>query len=258
MFCVYLRPYLADLISHPVKPLPSSDTSKKQQVEEMFDAISHKYDFLNHFLSLGIDKLWRRRLRKIMQAKGHTYVLDVATGTGDVAVELCKVPGMKVMGIDISAGMLEKAREKMLKLGLEKRVELMQADSENLPFPDNNFQGISVSFGVRNFQDLKQGLREIYRVLKPGGHVLILEFSKPHNIIFGGLYWFYFKTILPVMGRLLSKSSTAYTYLPASVAAFPEGRAFTEILAECGFAHAEYKALTFGVSTLYLCEKPAA
>jgi demethylmenaquinone methyltransferase/2-methoxy-6-polyprenyl-1,4-benzoquinol methylase len=242
-------------LSTLVKPNPASGLSKKQQVEEMFDNISHKYDFLNHLLSFGIDKGWRRKLRKTLEVFQPKTLLDVATGTGDLAIELAKIPGLQITGVDISQGMLNMGKPKLAKLGLENRIHLQHADSENLPFEDNTFDAISVGFGVRNFEDLKKGLGEMRRVLKDGGHLAVLEFSKPRNRLVGAVYWFYFINVLPFVGKLFSKSSTAYTYLPESVSHFPEGEAFTKIVKECGYKTAEIRRLTFGISTLYLCEK---
>jgi demethylmenaquinone methyltransferase / 2-methoxy-6-polyprenyl-1,4-benzoquinol methylase len=240
-----------------VKPDPVSDTSKKQQVEEMFDSISHRYDFLNHFLSLGIDKGWRKKVRKLVATMGHTNVLDVATGTADLAIELMKIPAVKVTGIDISKGMLSRGQIKIENLQFTDRITLMQADSETLPFKDGQFDAITVAFGVRNFENLQKGLLDMFRVLSAGGHLYVLEFSKPQSKLFGALYWFYFKTILPIFGKLLSRSTNAYTYLPQSVAAFPEGEQFALILNICGYKDVKITPLTFGVCTLYVCEKPA-
>ncbi|MBL7811624.1 MAG: bifunctional demethylmenaquinone methyltransferase/2-methoxy-6-polyprenyl-1,4-benzoquinol methylase UbiE [Bacteroidetes bacterium] len=242
-------------MSTAVKPNPASEASKKQQVEEMFDSISHRYDFLNHFLSLGIDRGWRKKVRKLMAGFGHTRLLDVATGTADLAIELAKIPGVNITGVDISRGMLAKGDEKLKTLGLNSRIVLQVADSEKLPYDDESFDGITVAFGVRNFENLEKGLSEMQRVLTVGGHLMILEFSKPRNPVFSALYWFYFKTILPVAGRLFSKSSNAYTYLPQSVAAFPEGEKMVEILNNCGYRNVSFKPLTMGVCTLYICEK---
>lgn len=238
-----------------VKPNPQSDSSKKQQVEEMFDNISGNYDFLNHFLSLGIDYSWRKKVRKVIQKTGAKYLLDVATGTADLAIELSKIPQLKMIGVDISRGMLDKGDIKLEKLKLTHRIQLQQADSENLPFQNEEFDAITVSFGVRNFENLQKGMTEMGRVLKKGGCLVVLEFSKPTNPIFGALYWFYFKYILPPLGRLVSKDATAYTYLPQSVAAFPEGQEFVKVAKASGFDEVKFRGLTFGVCTLYECYK---
>ena len=243
------------ILSATIKPNPTSDSSKKQQVEEMFDNISGRYDFLNHFLSLGIDYYWRKRVRRMIAKSGAKTILDVATGTADLAIELSKIPNAHITGIDISRGMLDKGDIKLEKLKLTNRILLQQADSENLPFKNDSFDAITVSFGVRNFENLKAGMTDMCRVLNPGGILAVLEFSKPTNPIFSGLYWFYFKYILPPLGKLVSKDATAYTYLPQSVAAFPEGQNFVKIAKESGFSDVTFKPLTFGVCTLYRCVK---
>ncbi len=247
--------YLRNILSSPIKPNPQIDTSKKQQVEEMFDNISARYDFLNHFLSLGIDKAWRKIVRKRVAETGAKFILDVATGTADLAIELSKIPDSKIVGIDISRGMLDRGDIKIEQLKLNQRITLQQADSEDLPFEDNTFDAITVSFGVRNFENLENGMKEMLRVLKPGGMLAVLEFSKPRNPLFSAIYWFYFKYILPTVGRLVSKDATAYTYLPQSVAAFPEGDKFKELAQSYGFSDVKFKGLTFGISTLYRCVK---
>lgn len=244
-------------LSTQVKPDPSSELSKKQQVEQMFDNISHRYDFLNRLLSLGIDRGWRKSVRKSVQQHGHLHILDMATGTADLAIELSKITGATIVGADISAGMLDKGRVKISHAGLNQQITLQQSDSENLPFADHTFDAATVAFGVRNFENLRAGLSELHRVIKPGGHLYVLEFSKPRNKVFSALYWFYFKTILPTVGKLVSSSMNAYSYLPKSVQAFPEGKEFEAILKDCGGKNVIIKPLTFGVSTLYICEKPA-
>lgn len=223
----------------------------------MFDNISHRYDFLNRVLSLGIDRNWRKRVRKAAHGHGHKFILDMATGTADLAMELSKIPDSRIIGADISAGMLDKGRVKINKSGLTARIELKQCDSEQLPFDTDSFDAATVAFGVRNFENLQAGLTELLRVIKPGGHLYVLEFSKPRNRFFSALYWFYFKTILPAVGRMVSSSVNAYSYLPKSVEAFPEGSEFAGILQHCGGKNVIIQPLTFGVSTLYICEKQA-
>lgn len=242
-------------MSTQVKPNPASDTSKKQQVEEMFDNISSRYDFLNHFLSLGIDYSWRTKVRKAVKKTGAKRILDVATGTADLAIELIKIDGVQVVGVDISQGMLDIGQVKLNHKKLTNRIILQQADSENLPFESEYFDAVTVSFGVRNFENLDKGLKDMGRVLKQGGSLFVLEFSKPTNPIFSKLYWFYFKFILPPLGKLVSKDSSAYTYLPQSVAAFPEGNAFVERAKLAGFSDVKFRPLTFGICTLYHCVK---
>jgi len=238
-----------------VKPNPDSSLSKRQQVEEMFDDISGKYDFLNHLLSFGIDKAWRKKVRRTIEKFQPKMILDVATGTGDLALELSKIPEVNILGVDISKGMLDVGRAKIQKKNLQNRIELQQADSEKLPLSDNSFDVVTVSFGVRNFENLENGLKEINRVLKPGAHLVVLEFSKPKNKLVSALYWFYFKNILPAVGKLFSKSNRAYSYLPESVNQFPEGEKFAEIARSCGFESAIAHPLTFGISTMYVCKK---
>ncbi len=243
------------IVSSQVKPNPNSDASKKQQVEEMFDNISPRYDFLNHFLSLGVDYSWRTKVRKNVNSFGAKYILDVATGTADLAIEMTNIEGSNIVGVDISQGMLDFGQIKLNQKNLTSRIRLTQADSEKLPFQEGDFDAVTVSFGVRNFENLLTGLAEMHRVLKPGGPMVVLEFSKPTHPIFSRLYWFYFKNILPLMGKLLSRSTNAYTYLPQSVAAFPEGEEFVQKAKSVGFSHVTYKPLTFGICTMYTCVK---
>jgi len=238
-----------------VKPNPASEATKKQQVEQMFENISPRYDFLNHFLSLGVDYSWRTKVRKKVAKFQPATLLDVATGTADLAIELSKIPGLKITGVDISQGMLDFGDVKLKQRNLQDRIVLQQADSENLPFADASFDAVTVSFGVRNFENLDKGLGEMCRVLKPGSPMMVLEFSKPTNPVFSRLYWFYFKYILPRLGKLLSKDATAYTYLPQSVAAFPEGEEFVSRAKSAGFSSVNYRPLTFGICTLYQCVK---
>lgn len=252
LITIFASPYI---LSTQVKPNPESDASKKQQVEEMFDNISHRYDFLNHLLSLGIDKGWRKKVRKSLSPKNPKKILDVATGTADLAIELAKMGDVHITGVDISRGMLDKGDIKLANQKLSHKIVLQQADSEKLPFEDNAFDAVTVSFGVRNFENLEKGMTEMGRVLKTGGQLAVLEFSKPSSKIVGLLYWFYFKNVVPLIGRIFSKSSNAYTYLPESVSKFPEGKQFATIAMNCGFSSVNIKPLTFGISTLYLCEK---
>lgn len=238
-----------------VIPYKEKNTSKKAQVAQMFDSISHRYDFLNHFLSLGIDKLWRKKAVSILRPFKPAQILDVATGTGDFAIQAMSLSPVQVTGIDISEGMLEIGRKKIEARGLSQQVVLKQGDSENIPFEGNKFDAVTVAFGVRNFENLEKGLSEIYRVLKPQGHLVVLEFSKPKVFPFKQLYNFYFKTILPFIGRWVSKDKAAYTYLPESVEAFPDGNDFASILQNVGFKEITCKPLTFGVSTIYTGRK---
>src|SRR5882672_2386542 len=209
-----------------VVPYKEDQSGKKEQVARMFDNISGNYDFLNHFLSLGIDTLWRRKAIRQLKSIQPRFILDVATGTGDFAIEALRLNPDKVIGVDISEGMLEVGRKKMAKRGLASKIELRSADSEKLPFEENKFDAIIVAFGVRNFEHLEKGLYEMLRVLKPGGKVVILEFSKPTVFPLRQLFHFYFRFILPKIGRWVSHDSSAYTYLPESVQAFPDGKEF--------------------------------
>ncbi|WKK79137.2 bifunctional demethylmenaquinone methyltransferase/2-methoxy-6-polyprenyl-1,4-benzoquinol methylase UbiE [Marivirga arenosa] len=234
-----------------VLPYKDKETSKKQQVADMFDNISHKYDFLNHFLSLGIDIRWRKKAIKLLKEIQPKQILDIATGTGDFAIESLKLNPDHVTGVDISEGMLNVGREKLKKRKLDDRITLTSGDSENLPFEDNKFDAIIVAFGVRNFENLEKGLAEMNRVLRPGGKVVVLEFSKPKSFPFKQLYNFYFKNILPTLGKTISKDNAAYTYLPESVKSFPDGKDFTAILDKIGFKNTECKPLTLGISSIY-------
>ncbi len=220
-------------------------------VQSMFNNIAPKYDLLNHLLSAGIDKIWRRKVRKILTPDQPEIILDVATGTGDLAIELAKLPVKKIIGIDIAEDMLEIGRKKIAKKRLENIIELKSGDSENIRFEDNHFDAITVAFGVRNYANLEKGLREMYRVLKPGKKAAILEFSKPASFPMKQVYQYYFNHILPAVGRMVSKDKSAYTYLPQSVARFPENKDFLSVLRKAGFKNPGQKRLTFGIATLY-------
>lgn len=234
-----------------VLPYKDKNSGKKQQVADMFDNISPKYDFLNHFLSLGIDIRWRKKAIKLLKEIQPKVILDIATGTGDFAIESLSLNPEKVIGVDISEGMLNVGREKLKKRKLDDRITLQSGDSENLPFEDNMFDAIIVAFGVRNFENLEKGLAEMHRVLRPGGKVVVLEFSKPKSFPFKQLYNFYFKNILPTIGKTISKDNAAYTYLPESVKSFPDGSAFTSKLDTLGFKNTECRPLTLGISSIY-------
>lgn len=235
-----------------VVPYKDKQATKKEQVASMFDNISSNYDFLNHFLSLGIDILWRKKAIKLLKKDQPKLILDIATGTGDFAIEALALNPDKVIGIDISEGMLEVGREKMKKRKLDHKIEMLKGDSEGLLFPDNNFDVVIVAFGVRNFENLEKGLSDMYRVLKSGGKVVILEFSKPKMFPFKQLYQFYFKWILPTIGRVISKDQSAYTYLPESVQQFPDGQNFLDILEKIGFNNTQCKPQTLGISSIYV------
>jgi len=234
-----------------VVPYKAENSGKKEQVAKMFNSISGNYDFLNHFLSLGIDITWRRKAIKLLQANQPKLILDVATGTGDFALEALKLNPDRVIGIDISEGMLEVGRRKMKERNLSDKIELQLGDSENLPFEENKFDALIVAFGVRNFENLEKGLAEMLRVVKPGGKIVILEFSRPRKFPFKQFYNFYFKFILPKIGRWVSSDKSAYTYLPESVQAFPDGDQFIQLLSRLGYKNTACKPLTFGISSLY-------
>jgi demethylmenaquinone methyltransferase/2-methoxy-6-polyprenyl-1,4-benzoquinol methylase len=234
-----------------VVPYKEEKSGKKEQVAKMFDNISHRYDFLNHFLSLGIDKGWRKKAIQYLKPFQPKQLLDVATGTGDFAIQALALNPEKIIGIDISAGMLEVGKRKIVDRHVSDRIELMLGDSENLPFEDGKFDAVTVAFGVRNFENLERGLREINRVLKPNGQLVVLEFSKPQKFPFRQVYNFYFKFVLPKIGRAISSDKAAYTYLPESVEAFPDGEKFLHILNIVGFKHAKCRTLTFGISSIY-------
>jgi demethylmenaquinone methyltransferase / 2-methoxy-6-polyprenyl-1,4-benzoquinol methylase len=238
-----------------VVPYKEEKASKKEQVARMFDNISHRYDFLNHFLSLGIDKHWRRKAIRLLAPHNPRIILDVATGTGDFALQALTLKPEQIIGVDISAGMLDIGRQKIERKGVTHIIDLIQADSENLPFPENKFDAVTVAFGVRNFEDLKKGLREIGRIMKPGAMLVVLEFSRPTGFPFKQLYNFYFKIILPKLGQWISRDKAAYTYLPESVEAFPDGESFTHILKEIGYKNVSCKPLTFGISSIYTAQK---
>ena len=224
----------------------------KSGVGDMFDAIAWRYDFLNHFLTLGIDNLWRNKAVSLISAPKGSSFLDVATGTGDLAVTLVrkKAPA-KVFGIDISEGMLSFGRKKMEKLGLSQLVTLQQEDCEALSFEEGSFEAVTVGFGIRNFLHPDKGLSEMYRVLKPRGEAIILEFSRPKSKLLCRLFDMYFCYVLPQIGKLFSKHSSAYTYLPDSVKEFPHGEGFAQLMRNAGFKAVEYHPLTFGIATIY-------
>jgi len=242
-------------MAEKVVPYKEKQSSKKAQVAEMFDNISHRYDFLNHFLSLGIDKLWRKKAVALLKPDQPKVILDVATGTADFAIESMSLDPEQIVGVDISEGMLEKGRIKIKKKGLEKQIRLENGDSENLPFESNYFDALTVAFGVRNYENLELGLKEMKRVLKPNAKAVILEFSKPKHFPIKQLYNFYFHNLLPLIGKRVSKDSSAYSYLPESVEAFPEGKDFEAILEKVGFKAKQTIPLFFGVASIYLAEK---
>ena len=243
-------------MSKEVKPYGETFGDKKSQVSRMFNAIAPYYDFLNHLLSLGIDTTWRRKAIGRLKDREPRLILDVATGTADLAIESAQRLGPeKIIGVDISVQMLDIGRKKIRKRVLDTIIELQEGDSENLPFPDNTFDAITVAFGVRNFEHLDRGLAEMHRVLKKGGRLIILEFSKPRFFPFKQLFNAYFKYLLPTIGRLTSKDPKAYKYLYESVQAFPDGDDFLAILQQTGYKSNQCIPLTLGICSIYSCEK---
>ena len=241
-----------------ITPYVSSDQeAKTAQVARMFDGIAHRYDFLNHFFSLGIDVLWRKKCVRILRREHPKRMLDVATGTADFAIEAVRMGlDVHVTGVDISAGMLEIGRRKVAARGWNERIDLLQGDSVSLPFDDDHFDVFTVAFGVRNFENLDGGLRDMLRVLRPGGLGLVLEFSKPRRFPIKQVFGLYFKHIMPTVGKWVSKDPAAYTYLPESVEAFPEGEAFLTCLRNAGFTEVQARPLTGGIATIYTGRKP--
>lgn len=233
-----------------VKPY-NSDKSKKEEVAEMFNNISANYDFLNHFLSLGIDHLWRKKAIKQLKNTEVKKVIDIATGTGDFALASLKLNPKEVIGVDISSGMLEVGSIKMKKKGVDKTIKMILGDSENLNFEDNYFDALTVGFGVRNFENLERGLEEMLRVIRPGGKAVILEFSKPKKFPVKQVFSFYSKYFIPFFGKRISKDEKAYAYLPESVQAFPEGEEFKQILRKLKYKNVESILLSGGIATIY-------
>ncbi len=238
-------------MSTKVNPYKDSDLSKKEQVKKMFNTISKEYDGLNRVISFGIDVKWRKKVVGIVAKENPDLVLDIATGTGDLAINLTKTGASRIIGLDISEGMLDVGRIKIAKKQLDNTIEMVLGDSENLSFNDNTFDAITVAFGVRNFEHLEKGLSEILRVLKPKGIFVILETSVPTKTPFRQGYKFYTKSILPIIGKLFSKDKVAYFYLSESASVFPYGEALNNILLKIGFINAEALPQTFGVATIY-------
>lgn len=235
-----------------VVPFKDSDLGKKQQVAEMFDRIAFRYDFLNRFLSGGIDVYWRKKAIRQLLPYGPQTILDVATGTADMAILMTRhLFRARITGIDISTGMLEIGRQKIARLKLDGRVTLHTGDSEHIHFPDNSFDAVTVAFGIRNFENLEKGLSEMLRVLRPGGHLLVLEFSQPKRAGFRHLYEGYMRLVASPVGRLLSRNREAYQYLNASVRAFPEGKALVNVLDKTGYTETSFRPLSMGICTIY-------
>lgn len=238
-----------------IVPDNTSNLSKKAQVADMFNNIAARYDFLNHFLSMGIDKGWRKKAIAEAGAINPKKILDVATGTGDMAIAASALKPTQITGVDIADRMLEVGRKKISEQHLQQLITLQTGDSELMPFETGEYDVVMCAYGVRNFEHLEKGLSEMNRVIRSGGKVVILEFSHPTGFPIKQLFKFYFKYILPTLGKMVSKHDTAYSYLPESVMAFPEGKKFCDILTRCGFKDAKARPLTFGITTLYTAFK---
>ena len=237
-------------------PYKESSEGKKDQIRNMFDNISGNYDRLNQMLSLGIERIWKKKLVNAIKETHPKKILDIATGTADIAVlQAERIPNASIIGLDLAPKMIEYASEKVRKKNLQDRIELVVGDSENLQYDDNSFDAVSISFGVRNFENLEKGLSEINRVIKKGGKIFVLEFSKPTIFPFKQLFNFYFGNILPRIGSWISKDKSAYTYLFESVQSFPDYEKFTDVLERCGFKNCKWKAFTLGICCLYIGEK---
>ena len=242
-------------MSKKITPYKDSELGKKEQVAKMFDAISENYDGLNRVISFGIDVKWRKKVIQLIGKNNPKKILDIATGTGDLAIMMADLNPDEVVGLDISAGMLEVGKEKIADKNLSNLVKMVLGDSENIPFEDNYFDAITVSFGVRNFENLDKGLKEILRVLKPGGTFVVLETAVPTKTPYKQGYQIHSKFILPLVGKLFSKDKTAYSYLSESANAFPFGKAFNNILEKNGFSNCEDIPVTFGVASIYKATK---
>ena len=242
-------------MSKQVTPYKDSDLSKKEQVAQMFDTISGNYDGLNRVISFGIDVKWRKKVLKLVSDRNPETILDIATGTGDLAILMASTSAKKIIGLDISAGMLEVGKKKIEEKNLSQKIEMVLGDSEAMPYADNYFDAITVSFGIRNFETLEKGLAEILRVLKPNGIFVILETSVPTKFPFKQGYSFYSKNILPLIGKLFSKDNVAYGYLSESASVFPFGEKLNNILTKTGFIDVQAMPQTFGVATIYKASK---
>ncbi|SHI50139.1 bifunctional demethylmenaquinone methyltransferase/2-methoxy-6-polyprenyl-1,4-benzoquinol methylase UbiE [Flavobacterium terrae] len=242
-------------MSISTKPYKDSDLGKKEQVAKMFDNISNNYDNLNRVISFGVDVKWRKKILKLVASKNPETVLDIATGTGDLAILLAETNATKIIGLDISAGMLEVGKQKIAQKNLSNKIEMALGDSEKIPFNDNSFDAITVAFGIRNFENLELGLSEILRVLKPNGIFVILETSVPEKFPFKQGYAIYTKNILPLIGKMFSKDKVAYKYLSDSASIFPYGKSLNNILQKIGFIDVKHMPQTFGVATIYTATK---
>ncbi|NBY40488.1 MAG: bifunctional demethylmenaquinone methyltransferase/2-methoxy-6-polyprenyl-1,4-benzoquinol methylase UbiE [Flavobacteriia bacterium] len=242
-------------MSKPIVKPYNTERSKKEEVAEMFNSISSRYDFLNHFLSLGIDHIWRRKAIRELKSLQPKRILDLATGTGDFAIAALRLNPTKIVGMDISKGMLSMGEIKMKKRGFDQVIEMKLGDSEALPFENDSFDAITVGFGVRNFENLTLGLSEMLRVTRKDGKIIILEFSKPKKFPVKQAFYLYSKYFIPFFGKRISKDAKAYSYLPESVAAFPEGEEFKNILSQIGYRNVQSKLVSGGIATIYIAEK---
>lgn len=238
-----------------IVPYKNSKIGKKEQVEDMFDTIAGKYDFLNHFLSLGVDKIWRKKVCKIVSKISHHKILDMASGTGDLAIAMAKLNPQIIKGMDISRKMLEIGEMKVEKKSLSHIITFQQGNAEDTKEPADYYDVVTCAFGVRNFENMPKGIQEIKRILKPKGHFIVLELSMPRNVLLKSFYYMYFRGVLPILGKIISRDSAAYTYLPESVKKFPKAEKFIEILEQEGFRNCSYEILNFGISTIFIGEK---
>jgi demethylmenaquinone methyltransferase/2-methoxy-6-polyprenyl-1,4-benzoquinol methylase len=238
-------------MSKNITPYQDSELGKKEQVAQMFDTISENYDGLNRIISFGTDAKWKKKILKMVAAKQPKSILDIATGTGDLAILFAETSAIEIIGLDISQGMLDIGKKKIEAQKLESKIKMILGDGENIPYPDNYFDVITVAYGVRNFENLEKGLAEMLRVVRPGGKLLILEFSKPKRFPIKQAFGFYSRFIIPFFGKRISKDEKAYAYLPESVAAFPEGKAFTDILSNLGYKQVDASLVSGGIATIY-------
>ncbi len=238
-----------------VVPYKNENSPKKEQVRKMFDNIAYRYDFLNHFLTAGIDKYWRKKVRKIAVTYSPDYILDMASGTGDLAIELAKLSPKSIIGIDISEKMLAIAENKIKKRGLQDIISFRVGDAENIEAENDTYDIVTCAFGVRNFQDIDKGIAEFHRVLKKGGRLIVLELSIPKNLLFAFVYNMYFRYILPLWGNIVSRDMSAYKYLPESVAQFPKADIFRNMLTKAGFRKNCAKSVSFGIATIFVATK---
>ncbi len=238
-----------------VVPYKNENTPKKEQVRQMFNNIAYRYDFLNHFLTAGIDKYWRRKVRKIAVSDSTEHILDMASGTGDLAIELAKLSPKSITGVDISEKMLDIAEKKIRKRGLENIIDFKVGDAEDIEAKNNTYDVVTCAFGVRNFQDMNKGLTEFHRVLKNNGRLIVLELSIPNNLLFSFGYNMYFRYVLPLWGRIVSKDLSAYKYLPESVAQFPKPNVFLDMLTKAGFKEKYAKSVSLGIATIFVATK---